>query len=229
MKDKLTTRISRIITGTANSIVDAIEGSAPETVMEQAIRDVDGVISEVRDELGRVEANKHLLVKSMADLNAKHNAYAEQIETAIAENREDLAETAISKQLDIEAQLPLLEQNLQNAKEEEAELDQAVVALQAKKREMEEDLRRYRSSRQASAGVGARDNTGREKPLHKAERAEGAFSRVHERVTGVGRMQGAIDTKDAGKLAELQELHRRNKIKERLEQAKIMKKDDASS
>jgi phage shock protein A len=228
MKDKLTHRISRIITGTANSIVDAIEGAAPETVMEQAIRDVDGVISEVRDELGRVEANKHLLVKSMADLNGKHNTYAEQIETAVAENREDLAETAIAKQLDIEAQLPVLEQNLQTAREEEAELDQAIVALQAKKREMEEDLRRYRNSRQASAGIGQRDSGGRDNPLHKAERAESAFSRVHERVTGIGRLQGAIDTRDAGKLAELQDLHRRNKIKERLEQAKLLKKSDGA-
>jgi phage shock protein A len=228
MKEKLTARISRIITGTANSIVDAIEGAAPETVMEQAIRDIDGVIGDVRDELGRVEANKHLLVKSMADLNTKHNTYAEQIETAISESREDLAETAISKQLDIEAQLPVLEQNLQNAKEEEAELNQAVVALQAKKREMEEDLRRFRSSRQAVAGIGGNDSGRGDKPLHKAERAESAFSRVHERATGIGRHQSSIDTKDASKLAELQELHRRNKIKERLEQAKLMKKSDAS-
>jgi len=225
MKEKLTTRISRIITGTANSIVDAIEGAAPETVMEQAIRDVDGVIGEVRDELGRVEANKHLLVKSMADLNAKHNSFSEQIETAINEKREDLAEAAIAKQLDIEAQLPVLEQNLQSAKEEEAELNQAIVALQAKKREMEEDLRRFRNSRQ-TAGSAAVGNGGGQNPLHKAERAENAFTRVHERATGVGRMQSALDTKDASKIAELQDLHRRNKIKERLEQAKLMNKQE---
>src|SRR5690606_12661592 len=107
--------------------------------------------------------------------------------------------------------------NLQNAKEEEAEFDQAIVALQAKKREMEEDLRRYRSSRQAAGAAGgtaSREGQSGEKPLHKAERAESAFSRVHERSTGVGRMAGAIDTKDAAKMAELQEIHRRNKIKE---------------
>lgn len=227
MKEKLTNRISRIITGTANSIVDAIEGALPETVMEQAIRDVDAVISDVREELGRVEANKHLVAKSMADLSARHDTYASQIETAIAEKREDLAEAAISKQLDIEAQLPILEQNLQSAKEEEAELNQAIVALQAKKREMEEDLRRYRNSQKAAASVGGGGNggTGGEKPLHKAERAESAFSRVHERATGIGRMESAIDTQEAAKMAELQEIHRRNKIKERLEQAKLLNRN----
>lgn len=228
MKEKLTSRISRIITGTANSIVDAIEGAVPETVMEQAIRDVDGVISEVRDELGRVEANKHLVSKSMADLSAKHDTYSEQIQTALAEKREDLAEAAIAKQIDIEAQLPILEQNLQNNKEEEAELDQAIVALQAKKREMEEDLRRYRSTRQTTgAAAGATgDGQAGEKPIHKAERAESAFSRVHEKSTGIGRMPGAIDSKDTAKLAELQEMHRRNKIKERLEQAKLISRKE---
>ncbi len=223
MKEKLTTRISRIITGTANSIVDAIEGAAPETVMEQAIRDVDHVISDVRDELGRVEANKHLVVKSMSSLSAKHDTCAEQIETAIAEKREDLAEVAIAKQLDIEAQLPVLEQNLQSAKEEENELNQAIVALQAKKREMQEDLRRYRESRQAAASVTASGNaSGSENPLHKAERAESAFSRVHERATGIDRTQTASHSRDAAKMAELQELHRQNKIRERLAQAKLL-------
>lgn len=228
MKEKLTSRISRIITGTANSIVDAIEDSVPETVMEQAIRDIDHVISEVRDELGRVEANKHLIVKSTTDLNARHDTYSEQIQTALAEKREDLAEAAIAKQLDIEAQLPILEQNLQNTKEEEVELDQAVVALQAKKREMEEDLRRYRTSRQSATAVAGDSGDGQAggNPLHKAERAESAFSRVHERSTGIGRIAGAIDTRDAAKMAELQEIHRRNKIKERLEQAKLANRGD---
>lgn len=189
MKEKLTARISRIITGTANSIVDAIEGAVPETVMEQAIRDIDTVISEVRDELGRVEANKHLVIKSIADLNAKHNAFSEQIQTALSEKREDLAEAAIAKQIDIEDQLPVLEQTLQQAKEQEAELNQAIVALQAKKREMQEDLRRYRASRQtatSATGAGAgTDGKKSESPMTKAERAESAFSRVHERNTGI--------------------------------------------
>lgn len=223
MKEKLTTRISRIITGTANSFVDAIEGSAPETVMEQAIRDVDNVIAEVREELGRVEANKHLLAKSIADFSRKHDAFADQIQTALTEKREDLAEVAIAKQIDIEDQLPVLEQSLQDAKEEEAELDQAIAALQAKKREMQEDLRRYRKSRQASSassGSGSSDRSPGENPLHKAERAESAFSRVHERTTGISRAANEIDTADHAKLAELQEIHRRNKIQERLELAK---------
>lgn len=226
MKEKLTNRISRVITGTANSIVDAIEGAVPETVMEQAVRDVDSVIADVRDELGRVEANKHLLTKSITDKSSKHDSYADQIQTALNEKRDDLAEAAIAKQLDLEAQLPVLEQSLQAAKEEEAELDQAIVALQGKKREMEEDLRRFRTSRQTASGAPTGESANRERPEYRGERAESAFSRVHERATGIARAQGAIDTSDAAKMAELQDLHRKNKIKERLEQARLLSQKD---
>lgn len=221
MKEKLTNRISRVITGTANSIVDALEGTVPETVMEQAIRDVDSVIADVREELGRVEANKHLLAKSITDKNGKHDIYAEQIQTALAEKREDLAEAAIAKQLDLEAQLPVLEQSLQTNREEEDQLNQAIVALQGKKREMEEDLRRFRTSRRSASGAPTGDAARRERPEHRAERAESAFSRIHERATGIARDQSDLDTSDAAKMAELQELHRKTQIRERLEQAKL--------
>jgi len=226
MKEKLSARISRIIAGTANSIVDSIEGTMPETVMEQAIRDVDGVIGEVREELGRVEANKHLLVKKMADLSARHDSLSEQIQTAVNESRDDLAEAAIAKQLDIEAQLPILEQNLNEAKEDETRHEQAIVALQGKKREMEEDLRRYRQTRQSSGVATGEGGKTRADPIHKAEKAEGAFSRVHERMTGVGRGETATDTKSAAKIAELGELHRKNQIRDRLEKAKLLKKSE---
>lgn len=222
MKEKLTKRISRIITGTANSIVDAIEGAAPETVMEQAIRDVDGVIDEVREELGRVEANKHLLTKSATDLNAKHSSLDEQIQTALAESREDLAEAAIAKQIDLEAQIPVLEQNLHDTRVEEGQLNQAISALQAKKREMQEDLRRYRDSRK-SVGVATAEGKARTDPMHKAEKAESAFSRVHERSTGMGRQESALGAENASKIAELQEIHRKNQISERLEKAKMLR------
>jgi phage shock protein A len=37
MKERLISRIGRIISGSFNSIVDAIENAVPETVMEEAI------------------------------------------------------------------------------------------------------------------------------------------------------------------------------------------------
>ena len=48
----ISSRIRRIIAGTANSIVEKIEGLAPEAVLKEAIREVDSAIDEVRAEMG---------------------------------------------------------------------------------------------------------------------------------------------------------------------------------
>ena len=41
MSESISTRVGRIISGTINSLVDAVENAAPEAVMEQAVREVD--------------------------------------------------------------------------------------------------------------------------------------------------------------------------------------------
>ena len=53
MKESMGARVGRIISGDFNSLVDAVENAAPEVVMEQAIREVDSAIDEVRAELAR--------------------------------------------------------------------------------------------------------------------------------------------------------------------------------
>ena len=52
MAETLASRVGRLISGTANSLVDAIENAAPEIVMEQALREIDQAIDDVRAELG---------------------------------------------------------------------------------------------------------------------------------------------------------------------------------
>ncbi len=112
MKDSISARIRRIITGTANSIVSRIEGLAPETILEQAIDEVDSAIDEVKAELGLVIAQKHHVSKAMSRLNEENVRLEEQILVAMREGRDDLAETAVGRQVDIEDQLPALENQL---------------------------------------------------------------------------------------------------------------------
>ena len=49
MKESLSGRVGRLISGSFNALIDAVENSAPELVMEEAIRDIDGVVDEVQD------------------------------------------------------------------------------------------------------------------------------------------------------------------------------------
>ena len=151
MKESISSRIRRIITGTANSIVSKIEGLAPEAVLKQAIREVDGAIDEVRAEMGSVAAQKHHVTKAISKLNNEHAQITEQLEIAVGEARKDLVEIAVSRQVDIEDQLPALETQLGDCSSQIIELEQAITGLVAKRNEMEDELFDFQH---ASTGAG---------------------------------------------------------------------------
>lgn len=217
MGDNLTTRVGRIISGSLNALVDAVENAVPETVMEEAIREIDRVIDDVRAELGRVVANKHLANSRLMEENKKHEELTEQIELAVSESREDLAEAAISRQLDIEAQIPVLETTIGDCVNQEKELEGYITALQAKKREMKQDLQHFRSARQQSAGAAAAASGGQPGNVEsRVDKASSAFDRVVEKATGALASGSPVDRESAVKLAELEDLTRQNRIKERL-------------
>ena len=218
MKESITARVGRIISGSLNALIDAVEDSAPEWVMEQAIREIDGAIDEVRAELGRVIAAKHLANQRLMDEGRRHDELAGQIELAVKKSRDDLAEAAIARQLDIEAQIPVLETTLSECSTQERELEGFIAALQAKRREMKEELKQFRQSQQESAGIAA--STGAAGAAsgsvqQTVSKATSAFARVQERATGIaGRSSSGLG--EAAKLAELEALARKNRIQERL-------------
>jgi len=221
MVEKLGTRVGRLLSGAANQIIDAAENLAPEAVMEQAVREVDQAIDDVRAELGKVVARKHLASSRLGDENGKHDALAEKVQLALDNGREDLAQTAVGQLLDIEAQIPVLEQSIAQAGEEEAELEGFIQALQARKREMQEELAQFRRA-QKESGTVASTGGGPAGPsvAESVKRAETAFDRIMERSTGLHAGAGTPDVKTAKNLAELDELARKNRIQERLSRFK---------
>lgn len=218
MKESLTSRVGRIISGSANALISAVENAAPEVVMEEIIREIDGAIDDVRTELGRQIAAKHLANNRLMEENRSHDELSEQIATAVAEGRDDLAEAGIARQLDIEAQIPVLERSIAEAGDKERELEGYVQALLARKREMREELKRLAAARAESSAV-ASGGSGSESGSNVASRvakAEAAFDRILEKQTGVAGRAATPDAANAAKLAELEELTRKNRIKERL-------------
>ena len=218
MKEKLISRVGRIISGSFNAVIDAIENAAPESVMEEAIREIDGAVDDVRAELGLVVANKHLANTRLMEANRKFEDLSEKIELAITSGREDLAETAVSQQLDIEAQIPVLEATIADCSDQEKEMEGYVNALMAKKREMKEELKEFRNSRkeippESPAGDAAAKGSNVESRVGKAA---SAFDRVLEKSTGLPGSAGANDRKSAAQMAELESMAHQNRIRERL-------------
>ncbi len=220
MKDTISSRIRRIITGTASSIVSKIEGLAPEVVLEQAIAEIDDALDEVKAELGRITAQKYHVSKAMTKLNEEHTRIEEQTGEALKQGRKDLVETAISRQLDIEDQLPALENQLGELGRQEAELNQAIAGLVAKRNEMDDELHDFKVSQREAAAIGEAESGGgvggSGSATSKAAKAEGAFTRVLQDATGVRRNALGSNSDESAKLIELAHLNKKARIEARM-------------
>jgi phage shock protein A len=149
MADTLGARVGRIVAGGAHAIVDALEGVMPDALGQQALREVDQAVDEVRAELGKTIAARHLAAKRLTEQSSRHDELSSQIDLALSQGREDLIRAALEHQLDIEAQIPVLEAAVANAAERQAELEGYLSALQATRREMSEDLQSLNATRAA--------------------------------------------------------------------------------
>jgi phage shock protein A len=217
MVETLTTRVTRILAGSAHAFFDAIEDVAPEAMMRQAIRDIDQVVSEARADLGKVEAAKHLITSQINKLNSENEQLAGQVETALESGQEGLARAGIERQTLIDDQTPVLQRALADQQDHGRELEGYVAALLAKRREMEAALQQYLAGRANGASPGAA--AGKANREARIEGAQSAFDRVLARQTGVTGLTGTVGG-DAQKLKELEDLARRQRIEERLAELK---------
>ena len=217
MAETLSARVTRILAGSAHALLDAIEDIAPEAVMRQAIREIDQVLGDVRLDLGKVEAAKHLTTSHINKLNNENEQLASDVELALERGEEGLARAGIERQTLIDDQTPVLQHSLSEQQDKSRELEGYITALLAKRREMEDTFQLYLASRaQASPAAAA---TGRVNQGARVDNAQSAFDRTLARQTGVTGL-GSLPAGDAQKLKELQELARRNRIDERLAQLK---------
>jgi phage shock protein A len=218
MADSLKTRVGSVIAGGVHALLDKIEDLNPHAAMEQAIREADGVIDEVRHELGTVSANRHLAQQQHAKLNRSHEELRDQIAQALGAQRDDLARAAVSRQIDIEAQIPVLETTLADLARQEQELQGFTAALLAKKREMQEALAEFRKSRAATES--AAQPVGQANVEQRLGKVADAFDKIYQRQTGLDGTQQAASLEQAARLSELEQLVRDHKIAERMAQIK---------
>lgn len=232
MADTLSSRVQRIIAGTASSIIGAIEDLSPEMIMEQAIVEVERTIEAVEIEKDRVLAGRLLIENRIKDAGEEYNKLAEDIEIATESGRDDLAKAGINRQLDIEAQVPVLKSSIEESVKEENENESFIAALQAKKREMQSDMVTFRKEAdklKAAQSNGASGNP-RLSAKIKAERAGNAFDRMLTKTLGVGdRGTLQLQSASAKQLSELSDLSRSRKVEERLLEIKKEKQLESKS
>lgn len=215
MTDSLRTRVSRVIAGGAHALLDKIENASPVMVLEQSVRELEQVTGEVRAELGLIVANRHLAQQQHLKLNKEHDAIGMALITAIAGKRDDLAKPAIARQIDIEAQLPILETSLSEFSQQDKELSGFIDALMGKQREMQKAISDFEASRQLTESSAPGKNVASVAQA-KVQSAQSAFDRTYQRQTGLSPIERSASVQQSAKLIELNQLVLDNKINERL-------------
>lgn len=220
MNENLTSKVNRLISGSLNSFIGTLEKMAPEMVMEEAIREVDSAVSEVRVELGRIIAKKHLAQVRLTEENHQHKSLSDQISIALNRQREDLAEAAISKQLALETNKLVLESTLENCTQQEQELQVYLLALEEKKQSMSDELSRLILSQQRQGRYQYKQQVTVEGCINNAE---STFNRLLEKQTGFVCASDLASRSKTIQLSQLDKLSKQDAIQKRLEQLKAQK------
>jgi len=207
-----------LVTGAFHQMISAIENQAPDAVMEQAIREADEATEEARSELAQVLTRQHLASSRIARDTDALRALDAQVQLALKEKREDLAREAVARQLDLEAQLSVVQEAADHEAHARADLERMILALDAQRREMREELAAFRAQQdRAVPGVDAPPMGGVTGTVaeQRARRAKEVFGDVMSRQTNLPRPLGSTS-----KLQELADLERTHRIDERLAAAK---------
>lgn len=219
MENRLRDRIARVLTSTAHTLVDKIEGLSEEGILEAAIREVDAAIEEVHTAQGESLARKHHVTKAIERLNQERSRLEEEAEVALRNGREDLAVAGLGRVDDIERQLPELENQMLDHRAEVERLGQSMEGLKARRAQMADDLNVLRRTK-AQTPSPAKGGTSAGSAERKAARAENAFNERFSKATGTSRAQLHAKESELAHLQELGAVARDSRVQLRLQQLK---------
>ncbi len=214
MAESIFARVSRILSAHVEDTVDQMEQAGGEAVMREAVREADRAIDQVKAQLEAAMGRRLQAARQQQMLAKRLEELTEKAKFALKEGREDLAEAALSRQIDLEGQVQKLDDVQAQAREEEARLDDGLASLKARKTQMEDALSAYAIA-QREAALGG-DGPGR--PERSAEKkvdaAEQAFDRAMSGAGGVGLTRSDAET--INRVAEIDGLQKSASVAERL-------------
>lgn len=215
MAESIVMRVKRVIQASIEDAVDAMERSGGTRVMRESIREVERVIDEVRDEHEVVTTRRFQAQRQQRLIAERLSSLEEKARFALGQGREDLAEAAISSQLDLEAQAERLEAVLSDTEVELARLEECLAELNGRKSQMEQELQALEAAQREASLVGAEGGTatpGRDTG-RKVRDAESAFDRAMAGAGGVAMTRAGAE---AAKVAEIDVMQKTARIAERM-------------
>ena len=214
MAESIFARVSRLLSATVEDAVDRMEQAGGDAVMREAIREADRAIDEVKRQLEATMARRLQATRQQKMLAGRVAELTTKAKFALGEGREDLAEAALSRQVDFEEQAKKLDAVQAQAREEEQRLEDGLTALKARKSQMEEALSAYLISRREAALGGDGPTRPERSAEKKVDAAEQAFDRAMSGAGGVGFTRGDADT--INRVAEIDGMQKSATVAERL-------------
>ena len=214
MAESIFARVSRLLSATVEDAVDRMEQAGGDAVMREAIREADRAIDQVKAELESTMARRLQAARQQKMLAERAEELTAKAKFSLGQGREDLAEAALSRQIDFEVQAKELASLQQRTREEEQRLEDGLAALSARKRQMEDALQAYLISRREAAHGGdgpARPDRAAEKQVDAAERA---FDRAMAGAGGVGFARADAET--INRVAEIDVMQKSATVAQRL-------------
>lgn len=211
MTEPIYLRVRRVLSASAEEAVDALERASGASLLREALRQVEGAVDEVRAEHEAQAARGAQAGKQQEALRGQIADLDEKARFALGKGRDDLAEAAVSAQLDLEARIGRLDTVRADAAEQIVRLDECLAALTARKAEMQKQLRQFEAARR-DEHVDSRESRRDQRIERTVARAEQAFERV---MASTEDAAGAGDEHEE-KLAEIDAIRRDAALAERM-------------
>lgn len=214
--DGLHSRIARLLAANAHALVGSLESRTPLAVLEQYLREFDDVIGRARVHLGRHEAARYQSTKAIARVNDEIERLDAQIAVALRNGEEALARTGAARQIELEDSLVLLHQRLQETVERTGAAEAELLALRAKREEMEVALSDLLAARESASLRTTAPSTPSAQAQAQAQQLERGFSRAMAGAAGLP-AGAAPPQADAASLRQLDALLKEQRVSERIE------------
>lgn len=214
MTESVLMRVRRLLSGRIEDSVDAMERANSDSTMREAIREVNRAMSDVRSDKEKAMSRRLQAARQQEMIAKKVEELTDKARFAIQSGREDLAEGALARQVELEGQAEKLERVQQLARIEEDKFEESLSALRARKTQMDEALAAY-SIAQTEASMGGDGGFANEQSVERqVENAEAAFDRAMQGGGGIGFDRGSVDAINS--VSEIDGLAKKATVAERL-------------
>jgi phage shock protein A len=211
MVESIFVRVQNVLSSGADTAVSFAEKVSGTSLMREAIRQVERAEDDSVDALHMAKVRRAQAERQEQMLKERAATLDEQARFAITKGRDDLAQAAIARQIECEAQTGQARAAQEEAAAETVRLEECLAALKLRKEQMRKELAAFEAARRTTVpgGTSAADRAER-----KADRAETLFERSMAAVGGSD--LGLMGAEEAAKIAEVEALRKEDTIAARL-------------